>query len=503
MAVRRSRWLLRLVVAAIVLALAGAIAGALFLQERGVTPRALAPYIDKRTSGHNNAILAAGRWSVATLMWMDRGAPGPRVAAFPAVGAGASIPGAGGERRIVATSDEVRQAIAAAAPGDVITLLPGLYRFTYPGSINVNRPGLAAANIVLRAEQAGTVDIELNMVEGFIVSAPYWRFENLNIRGVCKLHDECEHAFHVTGAAHHFAALNNTIVDFNAHFKINGDKASFPDHGRIEGNTLRNDSVRATSKPVTLVDLVAASDWSIRRNLISDFVKGRGDGISYGAFAKGGGSRNVPLDEYVPRGGADSGKAAKGGGSRNVIEQNVVLCESLLQGGTGQRVGLSLGGGGTGKAYCRDGKCITEQDQGIIRANLIASCSDDGIYLNNAAGSKVVHNTLVDTGGVQVRFAGSSADIEGNLVDGDIRARDGALLRLNDNLSTPISVLYTGYHAQRRLFADADAFDFRWKGEPPRRQSAETQTPDLCGTTRPASPAYGAFEDIAACRKTR
>ncbi len=470
-----ARTVVRLALVAGVLGMIGCVAGALFLQDRGITPRALAPYIAKRTSGHNEAIMAAGRWSVATLSWLDRGSAGQRAVGFSAIGAGPAVASEGGQRRIVATSDEVRQALAAAVPGDVITLLPGRYRFSRQ-PLYVSRPGTEQANIVLRAEQAGSVEIEMELAEGFIVKAPFWRFENLTIRGVCARHPQCDHAFHVTGAAQHFAALNNTIVDFNAHFKINGDNSGFPDHGRIVGNTLRNDSVRATANPVTPIDLVAASGWTIRANQISDFIKGEGDRISYGAYVKG-------------------------GGSGNVFEQNVVLCEARLQGAPGQRVGLSLGGGATGKQYCRDKKCITEQDGGIIRDNLVASCSEDGIYLNNAAASKVVHNTLLDTGGVQVRFAGSSADIEGNLVDGDIRGRDGALVRAHDNLSTPIALLYTGSHAQRGLFADANAFDLRWRGEPPRRKDAAALTPDLCGARRPANPVYGAFEDVAPCLK--
>ena len=111
--------------------------------------------------------------------------------------------------------------------------------------------------------------------------------------------------------------------------------------------------------------------------------------------------------------------------------------------------------------------------------------------------------TLIDTGGMQVRFAGSSADVEGNLVDGDIRARDGALLRLRDNLSTPIALLYAGYHAQRGLFAGADGLDLRWKHAAPRRKDAPTLTPDLCGVARPAAPTYGAFEDIGACSQPK
>jgi hypothetical protein len=465
---------LRLLAGATLLALLGAAGGALYLQQQGVTPRALAPYIEKRSSGHNRAIVGTGEAVAAALRRLDRGVAGPRVGLFPGLGAGAAVPAGAGEKRIVATSDEVRAAIAAAVPGDVITLLPGRYHFSRT-ALNLTRAGTLEAPIVLRAEQAGSVEIALELIEGFHVMAPHWRFENLLIRGVCKQHTYCEHAFHVTGPASHFVAQGNTIVDFNAHFKINGDQGSFPDHGRIEGNTLRNDSVRATRNPVTPIDLVAANGWIIRRNLIADFVKGGGDRISYGAFVKG-------------------------AGKDNVIERNVVLCESRLQGAPGQRVGLSLGGGGTGKPYCRDGKCITEQDGGILEANLIAACSDDGIYLNNAAASKLVHNTLIDTGGIQVRFAGSSADIVGNLVDGDIRGRDGALLRIADNLSTPIAMLYMGYHPQRDLFVDAPGFDFRWRDGPQVRYKVKENGADLCGAERRPSPAYGAFDDIAACR---
>ncbi len=468
----KKRWLGLLLVP-----LAMAAGGAWFLQQQGVTPRALAPYVERRSSGHNDAIVGVGRMMRATLLRLDRGSPAAAVPQLPLIGAQgqvSAVAGSGAER-LVATSDEVRQAIASANPGDAITLLPGVYRFER-SAVFITRPGTAQANIVLRARTPDSVTVEMNMLEGFVVSAPHWRFENLTIRGVCKVHSYCEHAFHVVGGGSHFASVNNTIVDFNAHFKVNGAGGKFPDHGRIEANTLRNDSVRHTANPVTPIDIVAASHWSVRRNMISDFIKEGGDHISYGAFVKG-------------------------GGANNVFEQNVVVCEARLQGAPGQRVGLSLGGGGTGKDYCRDRKCITEQEQGVIRSNLVASCSDDGIYLNNAAASKLVHNTVLDTGGIQVRFAASSADIEGNLVDGDIRSRDGAVVRLDDNRSTPIALLYAGYHPARSLFAAPGVFDFRWDGKAPRRSEAGSLTPDLCGTARPATPAYGAFENIGPCLK--
>jgi hypothetical protein len=333
-------------------------------------------------------------------------------------------------------------------------------------------PGSAGAPIVVRAARPGTVTIALDAGEGFAVSAPYWRFENLAIRGACGSDDGCDHAFHIVGDAHHFVARNNTIRDFNAHFKINGARGRFPDHGLIESNTLGNGGARRTTHPVTPIDLVAASDWIVRANLIHDFVKAWGDRISYGAFAKG-------------------------GAARTVFERNAVVCEAALAGQPGQRVGLSFGGGGTGKPYCRDGRCITEHDDGVIRANLIVGCSDVGVYLNSAANTQIADNTVLDTAGVQVRFPESVATLQGNLVDGPLRSRDGGVLRLGDNLSTAIGWLYLGRHSQRALFVDPKQFNLRWHSNPPQRPGPAPLV-DLCTASR-ARTVYGAFADFTAC----
>lgn len=460
----------------VLLGVLGAVGTALVLQEQRVTPRALAPYVEKRSSGHNAVIEGSGRWSAATLMRLDRGESAPATPLIGGLGARVkAVPAPeAGTVRMVANSDEARRAISAAEAGDIITFLPGVYRFDRT-PLAATRPGTELAAITVRAAVPGSVTLEFDLAEGFVVSAPHWHVENLTIRGVCRVQANCEHAFHVVGAAVDFRARNNTIVDFNAHFKINGSGGRFPDQGRLEDNTLRNDSVRDTVNPVTPIDLVAASHWRIRRNKISDFVKGSGDRISYGGFAKG-------------------------AGSDNIFEQNLVVCEARLRGLPGQRVGLSLGGGGSGKEYCRDKRCIVEQEQSEIRANLIASCSDDGIYLNNAASSKITHNTVIDTGGIDVRFPASSADAEGNLVDGDIRARNGGELRLTDNRTTPIALLYAGYHPVRQLFMNAGLFDFAWNGSPPKRTRGSAFVPDLCGAVRGTTLAYGAFDDIAACR---
>jgi hypothetical protein len=311
-------------------------------------------------------------------------------------------------------------------------------------------------------------------VQGFHVAAPHWHFENLAMRGVCRQHDGCEHAFHVVGAASHVVIRNNDLRDFNAHLKINGSGGRFPDQGRVVGNTLVNSTPRKTSLPVTPIDLVAASGWIFEGNLIADFVKAGGDYTSYGAFAKGGGAGN----RFV---------------------RNVVVCERRLRGAAGRRVGLSFGGGGSNPTGCRDRRCAVEHEDGLMDSNLIASCSDVGIYLNRAARSRLVHNTVLDTAGVLVRFADTGATAAANLVDGSFQVREGAQLEERENDSSAPFWAYVGRHAVRSMFADVDALDLRLvrPGSPVR---AASEQPDLCGQARAATAPAGAFADFAGCR---
>ncbi len=458
-----------------------ALATVLLVERMNIAPRSLGPYLERRALGHNPLIEGFGGWARRTLLMLDRGEQLPFALPPLALGAQAvpsvpvAMPTTAGQQQVVLVDSAAaaRAAIQAAEPGDVITFLPGSYRFD-KGSIRIGRPGSAARPITVRAQQPGTVTLLFDITEGFNVAAPYWVFENLAIRGVCAQHANCEHAFHVVGQASHFIARNNVLTDFNAHFKINGHAAHYPDHGLIEANTIGNSSVRQTSNPVTPIDMVGASGWVIRGNLISDFIKGEGNRISYGAFAKG-------------------------GGSGNRFERNIVVCEGALRGAPGQRVGLSLGGGGTGAAFCRDRRCLTEHDGGSIEGNLIASCSDDGIYLNRAAGARIEHNTLIDTAGITVRFAVSSADIEGNLVDGVIRSRDDGVVRATDNMTMGMVRSYLGWHPLRSLYRQTGTLDLAWRTSPSRRDKDGTGAADLCGVRRPANPAYGAFEDFAAC----
>ena len=284
----------------------------------------------------------------------------------------------------------------------------------------------------------------------------------------------CEHAFHIVGNAKRTVLRNNLLVDFNAHIKIVGENGGFPDAGTIDHNTLTDTRPRATSNPVTPIDLDAASGWLITGNLISDFIKSGGDTISYGAFAKA-------------------------AGANNAFERNVVLCEDRLRGEGGQRVGISLGGGGSGEVIRRDGgRSGREQENGRISDNLIAFCSDQGIYINRAHNSQIEHNTLLDTSGIEIRFPQSSADVKANIIDGTIAVRDGGHLRAESNETESLLGLFVGWHPQRSLFADVGRLDLIWRGDPPRTSTRDPR-PDLCSASRGSQPVIGAFENFSRC----
>ncbi len=296
------------------------------------------------------------------------------------------------------------------------------------------------------------------------------------MRGVCPDHTNCDNAIHIVGGAQHFVLRNSRILDFNAQIKVNGENGAYPDDGLLEFNTLSNGRPRDTNNSVVPVDMVAASNWHVAGNLITDFVKSQGNRVSYGAFAKG-------------------------AGDHNVFERNAVLCEFRLRGYPGQRIGLSFGGGGTGAEFFRNQDTTHgEQSGSLMRDNLVAFCSDGGVYLNRAAQSDLEHNTLIDTAGIDARFAETTAALDANIVDGVIRGRDGATLREAGNLASSLLGLFVGWHPERRLFTDVGLMDLRWR-DAPAPQPNTTPGDDLCGVRRTGVARPGAFEEFAPCLK--
>ena len=453
------------------------------IQELAYAPAQIAAHVEALPEGReglSGAIANAIAWTFArtgAAGWLraanriDR----PDNLAFPDwVGARAAHDGVlpMGRLRSVNTVETLRQTIETAVAGDVILLQPGTYRIKQ-NAIGTGQPGTAAAPIVVRAPRLGSVILESETPEAIKIGAPYWRFENLVLRGVCVDDTACDNALHIVGAAHHTTLHNLRIEDFNAQIKINREHGQFPDAGRIEHTTLINTRPRRTAAPVTPIDLVAANDWVIEDNLITDFVKLQGNAVSYGAFAKGG---------------------ARG----TVFARNVVLCEWRLRGVKGQTIGLSFGGGGTAWGTRRDlGRSGNEHADGTMTDNLIAFCSDDGIYLNRAANSVLRHNTLIGTSGIDVRYPESVALIEANVVDGAIRARDDGLFRDNGNEAGSLSGMFLGRNPVRELFVDPARLDLRWRRLPVLVEAGPG--PDLCGAERNNFTPPGAFRDFRIC----
>jgi len=343
----------------------------------------------------------------------------------------------------VASMKDMANAISGARPGDIITVQPGSYNFEGP-YLPVQVAGAAHLPIYLRADQFGSVELNFDSLEGFLVMAPYWVFENLRIRGTCVQHGSCEHAFHVVGRARAFTLRNSEIINFNAAIKVNMQpiqgKSYYPDDGLVEYNSFFNETPRKTGNPVTLININAADRWVVRGNFIADFAKTGADQTSYAAFMKGNG-----------RGG--------------IFERNLVICEHRLPANGGIRVGLSFGGGGTAAKFCKKQRCQQEFSNGIMRNNIIMHCSRDvGIYLNRASNSEIDHNLLYNNLGVDVRFDTASARLTNNIISGRIRAR------ANGQSTTAGNHIFRNCLGESRpdcaiagVYNDPDRADFRLK----------------------------------------
>jgi len=356
----------------------------------------------------------------------------------------------------VDTVASILQAIETAQSGQTIVIAPGHY--TLNSQINTRKVGTPTHPITVRAAQPGQVTLDFNAQVAFRVSRPYWVFENLHIRGVCRDDSYCEHAFHIFGDAKSTVIRNNWIEDFNASIKINGFDQSWPDFGLIQYNTLTNSRRRETANPVTLIDLVGANQWRVSDNIISNFAKAQGNGVSYGAFMKG----------------------ASSGGR---IERNLVICTPADISQPGNRVGISFGGGTTGKAYCRDQRCDAEHKAGLAANNIVAHCNDFGIDVNRSSGILIAHNTLINTAGIDVRQTPSSARTYGNLFEGRIRQVNGGLAKSEMNTMTELA----------DVFKQPDALQLDWRKKPENIPSLGLVNADFYGHARLDGTAPGAF----------
>lgn len=314
----------------------------------------------------------------------------------------------------VSNPDELRAAIAAAKAGDEITLAPGIYALS-GSKIACSADGTPSAPIVVRSSTPLAAKLELSTVEGFFVTGAHWHFEGLDVQGTCPVDDDCEHAFHVAGASG-FVLRSSRIVDFNAQLKVNATAqgAAIPHGGLVEGCEIYDTRARHTNNPVTKLNIDSGDGWVVRANYIHDFHK-TSNSPSYGAFMKS-------------------------GGKNGLFERNLVLCSRDVTTKAAVTIGLSFGGGLTGPRYCApafdaETPCAVEHEDGVMRNNVIANCSDVGIYVAKGKGTSLLHNTLIATSGVDFRFDTTTGEARGNVVGGAMRNRDGATHVASDNLT--------------------------------------------------------------------
>ena len=363
----------------------------------------------------------------------------------------------------VSDAMSLKAAVAKAHAGDIITLLPGTYQLS--GRLQAKFDGSALDPIIVRADQPGTAIIKIS--SGTIhVDRAFWIYENLVVEGHCGGNDAaCEHAFHIVGGGRNVVIRNNLIRNFGAHIKVNGERGLFPDGGLLQFNTLINDKAFAQTS-LTPFDLVGASHWIVADNHVSHFVKHWDKNASYGVFMKGGGE-----------------------GGR--IERNIVVCTTDGDiSHYGSRVGISLGGGLTGKSFCPDKECIYEHKGGVVINNIVMNCNDFGIDNNRAIQSVIAHNTVINTYGIGIRGVPSDAEVYGNLVDGAINARRGGTLNSLHNL-------------QRNALDGLQApflLDFAWRNAPDVVPTHPKVSDDFCGFQRAASSLPGAFSHANACK---
>lgn len=378
------------------------------------------------------------------------------------------------DEKPVATSADLVAAIASAQPGDAIVLAAGTYDL---GNVSCSTSGTADAPIVVRSATPLGALIRFSGVEGFKVSGAHWHFEGLDIQGVCATDDECEHAFHVFGGnAEGFVLRRSRVRDFNAQLKVNAAPDAnglqqMANGGRVEFCEIADTHPRATANPVTKLNIDGGLGWVVRGNAIHDFRKAGGNEISYGAFMKS-------------------------GGKAGLFERNLVVCSKDDNSG-GVRIGLSFGGGGTAPQFCAPAfdanvPCSVEHTDGVMRNNIIVACSDVGVYVNRGANTKLLHNTLVSTSGIDFRFDTTTGVAHGNLLMGKIRGRDGGSFSESDNRAELGLDFFTA------LYTNPMGLDFAVQGDATGLQVASPHpdvTNDYCARPRPGSDvAIGALE---------
>src|SRR3546814_8922576 len=86
--------------------------------------------------------------------------------------------------------------------------------------------------------------------------------------------------------------------------------------------------------------------------------------------------------------------------------------------------------------------------------------NDVGIYLNKSKGTLIHNNALINTRGIDVRFAGTSALIVNNVIDGRILARSGGQYSQSNNIVVLLAAAFLD-QVRQAIYAAPDKVAIR------------------------------------------
>lgn len=309
----------------------------------------------------------------------------------------------------VSTEAQLRAAVQNAAAGTTIVLADGTYNLTAPLVTRAN--GTSASPIIVKAANAKQAIVVTNGAEeAFLIQHPYWRFENLFVRvsGPGSYHgyklDTNGHSARITGGTMELRPGAESGVKGSG--SMNGP---WPDNVQIGYNEIYF-TAPTTYYLAEGIDAVAVSGWWIYNNVIHHIYPGT-SGVGYGAFTKG--------------------------NSMNTVIENNLFYDCFIP--------ISLGGGGTGSQWVRNGDTTYEDRNGLIRNNVTMNSTDVAVYLYKSNGARVYNNTFYNSytscgtgcSTIDVRLTGATADIRNNILDKTINNREGGTHTAINNLRLP------------------------------------------------------------------
>jgi hypothetical protein len=313
-----------------------------------------------------------------------------------------------------AQASTLRSIVAGAASGTTILLHDGLYALD--GGDAASRLTFSTPGVTLRSFSGNrdAVVLDGNYLTDELISI---QASNVTVADLT-VREAYDHPVHVSGNGAPITGTllhNLRVVDPGQQgIKINPIGTGYADSGTIECSAIE---LTDTGRPFVRdncytggIDAHAAWGWTVRRNRISGFWCDAG--LSEHAIHFWNASRDT------------------------VVEENVIV-------DCARGVGFGLLETSGDRTYVPDpypGIGYIGHIDGIIRNNFVAAADPDlldsqsgfdaGIALEQARGTRVVHNSVVSTAApfssIEWRFANTVVQLVNNLVSHNLRERDGS-----------------------------------------------------------------------------